>query len=150
MKVPLPLLLPLPLIPSTDDSAHSGDIFALATTPTQIITGSSSPDLKIYSTTDFIQEQVLKSAHPSGCHHIAIARNFQTFVSVGFQGDAKIFTFVDGVWKHAGEIAEAKKAGELWAVALESEGARLKEWPQRVGEAEVTRVEVALYIQRHP
>ncbi|KAK5937715.1 Ski complex subunit Rec14 [Knufia obscura] len=108
----------------TIDDAHTTDIFALAATPTQTITGSGSPDLKIHSTTstDFTQDQVLKNAHPLGCHHIAISRNHLTLVSVGFGGEAKIWKFSDGIWKPTGEIPAAKKAGELWAVALDSEG----------------------------
>ena len=43
-------------------------------------------------------------------------------MSVGFGGDAKIWVQKDGVWQQDGEIAAAKKAGELWAVCLSSEG----------------------------
>jgi len=43
-------------------------------------------------------------------------------VSVGFGGEAKIWKFSDGIWKPTGDIPAAKKAGELWAVTLDSEG----------------------------
>lgn len=105
-------------------TAHSADIFTLVCTPTQIISGSGSPDIKIHSTTDpsFILAQVLESAHPLGTHHIAISRNFHTLVSVGFGGEAKIWCFIDGIWKNVGVIPAVKKAGELWAIALDEEG----------------------------
>jgi len=45
-----------------------------------------------------------------------------TLVSVGFGGDAKIWKFSDGIWKSNGDISAAKKAGELWAVALDADG----------------------------
>lgn len=41
---------------------------------------------------------------------------------MGFGGEAKIWNFIDGIWKGVGEIPAAKKAGELWAVALDKEG----------------------------
>lgn len=108
----------------TIDEAHSTDIFALTATPTQIITGSGSADLKVHSTADadFSQEQVLKNAHPLGTHHITISSDHKTLVSVGFGGEAKIWRFIDGIWKSVGDIPAAKKAGELWAVALSSSG----------------------------
>lgn len=43
-------------------------------------------------------------------------------MSVGFGGEAKIWRFTDGIWKGVGVIPAAKKAGELWAVALDGEG----------------------------
>ena len=43
-------------------------------------------------------------------------------MSVGFAGEAKIWKFSDGIWKPTGEIPAAKKAGELWAITLDSEG----------------------------
>lgn len=118
----------------TIDEAHSADIFALATSPTSIITGSGHPDIKIHDTSDssFPQTQVLKNVHPLGCHHLAISRNFTTLVSVGFSSDVKIWKLIDGTWKPAGSIdlttsetgakKSRSKAGELWAPALDSEG----------------------------
>ncbi|KAJ9656828.1 Ski complex subunit Rec14 [Neophaeococcomyces mojaviensis] len=104
--------------------AHTTDIFTLAATPTQIISGSGSPDIKVHSTTtpDFEISQVLKSAHPLGTHHLSLSANHTTLVSVGFSGETKIWRFVDGIWKAAGEIPAAKKAGEFWAPALSSDG----------------------------
>ena len=44
-------------------------------------------------------------------------------MSVGFGGEAKIWTCTNGEWKDDGEIKEvAKKAGELWAVVLSLDG----------------------------
>lgn len=80
--------------------------------------------MKIHSTTttDFVQDQVLKNAHPLGTHHIAISRNHTTLVSVGFGGEARIWRYASGMWNEVGDIPAAKKAGELWAVALDSAG----------------------------
>lgn len=65
---------------------------------------------------------MLKDAHPLGTHHVTTSRNHSTLVSVGFGGEARIWRFSDGIWKGIGEIPAAKKAGELWAVALDTEG----------------------------
>lgn len=43
-------------------------------------------------------------------------------MSVGFGGEAKIWRFIDGIWKQVGGMPAVKKAGELWAVALDTEG----------------------------
>ncbi|KAK5091447.1 Ski complex subunit Rec14 [Lithohypha guttulata] len=108
----------------TIDDAHQTDIFAITATSAQIITGSGSPDLKVHSTvqSDFPQEQVLKDAHPLGTHHVTVSADHSTLVSVGFGGEAKVWRFSDGIWKSAGDLPSAKKAGELWAVALDTEG----------------------------
>lgn len=108
----------------TIDNAHDADIFALAATPTSIISASGSSSIKIYSTLsdEFPIAQVLKDAHPLGVHHLTISRNYQTLVSVGFEGSAKIWRYTSGAWSEAGEIQAAKKAGELWAVCLDTEG----------------------------
>lgn len=43
-------------------------------------------------------------------------------MSVGFGGEAKVWRFIDGIWKNVGVIPAEKKAGELWAIALDEEG----------------------------
>jgi len=108
----------------TIDDAHRIDIYSLAVTPTQIISASGESSLKIHSTKedDFPIAQVLKNAHKLGCHHVATSRDGRRAVSIGFGGEAKIWRYDEGMWKDDGEIAEALKAGELWAVVLSAEG----------------------------
>lgn len=110
----------------TIDDAHRIDIYALAVTPTQIISGSGESSLKIHSTTDadFPLVQVLKNAHKLGCHHVVTSLDGRRAASVGFGGEAKIWKSDDeGKWAADGEIVEAtRKAGELWVVCLSAEG----------------------------
>jgi superkiller protein 8 len=108
----------------TIDDAHRIDIYSLAVTPTQIISASGESSLKIHSTKelDFPIAQVLKNVHKLGCHHVVTSLDGRRAASVGFGGEAKIWRFEEGMWKEDGEIAEAAKAGELWAVTLSAEG----------------------------
>jgi superkiller protein 8 len=108
----------------TIDDAHRIDIYSLAVTPTQIISASGESSLKVYSTKepDFPIAQVLKSAHKLGCHHVVTSIDGRRAASVGFGGEAKIWLYDEGMWKEDGEIVEAPKAGELWAVTLSAEG----------------------------
>ena len=116
---------------------HATDIFALAVSPSQILTGSGEPSIKIHSTTadDFAIAQVLKDVHKLGCHHIAIDEKGTRAVSVGFGGEVRVWKFDEGIWKDDGEVhnkgssketaASKKKAGEVWAVALSLDGQHL-------------------------
>ena len=109
----------------TIDSAHRIDIYALAVTPTQIISASGESSLKIHSTNtpDFPIAQVLKNAHKLGCHHVVTSIDGHRAASVGFGGEAKIWRYDEGMWKEDGEIVETpRKVGELWAVCLSAEG----------------------------
>ena len=109
----------------TNATAHATDIYALAATRTQIISGSGESAIKIYSTTsdDYPLQQVLEKAHRLGCHHIATDEAGDRAVSVGFGGEVKIWSCTNGTWKEDGEIKEpSKKAGELWAVVLSLDG----------------------------
>lgn len=118
-------------------TAHPIDIYTLAVTRDQIISASGVSTLKIHSTTtpDFAIAQVLKDAHPLGCHHLATSHDGMKLVSVGFGGEAKVWKFVDGMWVGEGELeglaeggGAGKKSrkklnvGEMWAVALSEEG----------------------------
>ena len=107
--------------------AHATDIFALAVTTSQILTGSGETSIKIYSTTeeDFPVAQVLDDAHKLGCHHIVTDRGSgSTAVSVGFGGEVKVWKFDGGKWVPNGEVAVGprKKARETWAVCLSADG----------------------------
>lgn len=108
----------------TDVSAHSTDIFALAVTTTQILSGSGESSLKVYSTTedDFPIAQVLKDAHKLGCHHIVTDQAGARAVSVGFGGEVKVWKYEDGIWKDDGDIDAPRKAGEVWAACLSLDG----------------------------
>lgn len=108
----------------TIDDAHRVDIYSLAVTSTQILSASGESSLKIYSTKerDFPIAQVLKNAHKLGCHHIVTSFDGRRAASVGFGGETKIWHYEEGMWKEDGEIAEARQAGELWALTLSAEG----------------------------
>ena len=106
--------------------AHATDIFALAVTPTQLISGSGSSSIKICSTADpeFPLVQEFKGAHKLGCHHLATSRSGRVLASAGFGGELKVWTLNEenGQWELRGEIKEGNKAGEVWAIALDTEG----------------------------
>ncbi|KAL2430438.1 Meiotic recombination protein rec14 [Exophiala dermatitidis] len=110
------------------EEAHATDIFALAATPPQILSGSGESSIKVYSTTDdnFPIVQVLKDAHKLGCHHIVTDQTGTKAASAGFEGKVKLWRYEEGIWKEDGEIVSGdgapKKAGEIWAVALSQDG----------------------------
>lgn len=108
----------------TIDDAHLTDIFSLAVTPTQILSASGASSIKIYSTTSpsFDLAQTLSGAHKLGCHHIATSRNGLVAASAGFGGEVKIWKIEDGQWSEAGNIEDANKAGEVWAIVLSENG----------------------------
>ncbi|KAI9790863.1 MAG: superkiller [Piccolia ochrophora] len=112
----------------TIDSAHISDIFCLAVTPTQILSGGSASTVKIHSTreADFPEVQILQGAHKLGCHHLATSQDGKRAASVGFDGEVTVWTSAragqEGVWLEECKIVDAKKAGELWAVALSEDG----------------------------
>lgn len=94
--------------------AHKADIFALAATPTQIISGSGSSDLHIHNITfspddnvPYPLTQTLSDAHKLGTHHICVSRNGSTFTSVGFGGDVKLWTRQADEWVAKGRIVGA-------------------------------------------
>jgi superkiller protein 8 len=81
--------------------------------------------LKIYSTTtdDYPLHQTLDNVHRLGCHHIIVDGSGTRAVSIGFGGEAKIWSCTEGQWKLHREIeGVGKKAGELWAVCLSLDG----------------------------
>ncbi|OAL36915.1 hypothetical protein AYO20_03684 [Fonsecaea nubica] len=109
------------------DEAHTTDIFALAVTQTQILTGSGENSIKIYSATEegFPIAQILSDAHKVGCHHISTDRSTGTrAVSVGFGGEVRIWKYEEGKWQDDGafDVGSKKKTGEIWAVSLSSDG----------------------------
>ncbi|KAI9829750.1 MAG: hypothetical protein M1819_005987 [Sarea resinae] len=112
----------------TIDNAHITDVFTLAVTPTQIISGSGSSSLKVHSTTepDYPLVQSLEGAHKLGCHHVVTSKDGNKAASVGFGGEAKVWR-IDGEgsdrkWVEEGKIIVGNKAGELWAIALSEDG----------------------------
>ncbi|KAL8894069.1 MAG: hypothetical protein Q9192_004644 [Flavoplaca navasiana] len=108
----------------TIDNAHITDIFSLAVTPHQTISGSGSSDIKIYSTSepDFPLAQTLDAAHKLGVHHLAASKDGLHFASTGFAGDVKLWRSEEGHWTKEGDIVDGNKAGEIWAIALSAEG----------------------------
>lgn len=122
----------------TVDNAHITDIFSLAATSTSLLSASGSSTLHVHSTKDqsFPLAQSLSNAHKLGCHHIAVSRNGKVAASAGFGGEVKIWKQADtgsGDWEAYGELdttggangSSAKKAGEVWAIALSEDGAYL-------------------------
>ncbi|KAF2846279.1 WD40 repeat-like protein [Plenodomus tracheiphilus IPT5] len=111
----------------TVDAAHpkASDVFALAPTPTQLLSASGSSTINIYDTTqpEFPVVQTLEKAHPLGIHHLVTAREAKRAASAGFEGKVKIWTQdEEGVWSLDGEIVDQNKPGEIWAIALSADG----------------------------
>jgi superkiller protein 8 len=94
-------------------------------TPTQLLCASGASSIKIYSTADptIPLAQTLNSAHKLGCHHIATSRNGRRAASVGFGGEAKIWSISkSGEWVEEGKVIDGNTAGEIWAIALSDDG----------------------------
>jgi superkiller protein 8 len=94
-------------------------------TPTQLLSASGASSIKIFSTTDptIPLVQTLSSAHKLGCHHIVTSRNGRKAASVGFGGEAKIWSVSEsGEWVEEGKIVDGNMAGEVWAIALSEDG----------------------------
>ncbi|KAH7635678.1 WD40-repeat-containing domain protein, partial [Sordaria sp. MPI-SDFR-AT-0083] len=125
----------------TGDNAHPTEIFALAPTPTTLISASGSSHILIHSTTTsptFPLVQTLSNAHRLGCHHVTTARGLgslgNTFVSVGFGGETKVWrrnnnpssseTSESDKWSLYWTLptpANKKEKGDVWAVALSAD-----------------------------
>jgi superkiller protein 8 len=76
---------------------------------------------------DTTPQQTIAGAHKLGCHHLAVAANGRIAASAGFGGEVKIWRLAEddsaeGEWKAAGRIADADKAGEMWAIAVTGDG----------------------------
>ncbi|KAG9951665.1 WD40 repeat-like protein, partial [Aureobasidium melanogenum] len=116
----------------TIPDASPADIYSVATTSSQLITASGSSSLHVYSTAPTNDEnnpyplvQTLQDAHKLGAHHIAVSANGKTAASAGFGGELKVWSIDDesSQWALKGSItAQAKNAGEIWAVALSEDG----------------------------
>lgn len=79
-------------------------------TPTQILSSSGAATLKIHSAVeaDFPEAQCLEKVHKIGCHHIVTNRDGGVkAASVGFGGEAKLWSFQDGVWTEDSKIISA-------------------------------------------
>ncbi|KGQ02136.1 ribosomal protein L32 [Paracoccidioides lutzii Pb01] len=139
-------------------AAHPVEIFSLAVTPSQVISCSGASSLKVHSTTptptgtgtetDFPIAQSIEAAHKIGCHHLATSADGTRFVSVGFGGEVKLWSFVDGMWVEEGGVKESKKVSEIWAVALSAHGeylagttldGRIKVWHIQKDDVELIR-----------
>ncbi|MCJ1311697.1 superkiller [Agyrium rufum] len=125
----------------TIDNAHVTDIFALATTSSQILSASGASSIRISSTTesDYPLQQTLEDAHRLGCHHLVASRNGKRAASVGFDGEVKIWQANEqGKWEQERNVVGAdllhsptpvpqldrygNAAGESWAIALSEDG----------------------------
>lgn len=113
----------------TVDNAHpnASDIFAVAPTPTQLLSASGSSSINIYDTTqpDFPLVQTLSKAHALGIHHLVTAKesSARRAASAGFEGAVKIWSQgEDGQWALDGEIKDQNKPGSIWAIALSADG----------------------------
>lgn len=88
--------------------AHPSDIFALAPTPTSLLSASGSSSIQIHSTTspEFPLVQTLEGVHQLGIHHLATAKDARRAASAGFEGKVKIWSEgEDGQWAADGEIS---------------------------------------------
>lgn len=117
----------------------------MSTTDSQILSASGSSSIRIHSTTelDFPLVQTLEKVHKLGCHHLATSRNGLVAASAGFGGEVKIWTVQDGQWSESRKIvggisfilmvqpsgpqsahssADGNQAGEIWAIALSTDG----------------------------
>ncbi|CAK4011467.1 Meiotic recombination rec14 [Lecanosticta acicola] len=121
----------------TIPDAHPTDIFALATTPSHLLTASGSSSIRIYSTkgqtihadsaddeNPYPLAQTLEKVHRLGCHHLCASLDGKIAASAGFSGEIKIWECSEeGQWQEKGEIrALDKKPGEHWALALNEDG----------------------------
>ena len=90
-------------------SAHVADIFSLAVAQDQILSGSGSSSIKIYSTAnpEFSLAQTLETAHPLGCHHLTVSKNGQVAASAGFGGEVKIWDSQGGLWVEQASLVGA-------------------------------------------
>ena len=90
-------------------SAHATDIFSLAVAQDQILSGSGSSSIKIYSTTNpgFPLSRTLEKAHALGCHHLAVSKNGQVAASAGFGGEVKIWDSQGEVWVEKASLVGA-------------------------------------------
>jgi superkiller protein 8 len=97
--------------------AHPTDIFSLAAVPNAIISASGSSSLRIHATNtpEFELIQTLENAHSLGCHHLAASADGKRFVSVGFEGEVKVWGMEggsEGPWREEGKVV-GKKPCEL-------------------------------------
>ena len=122
----------------TLDDAHPTDIYSLAATPYQLLSVSGSSTILVHNTTtpEFLVAQEIRGAHKLGIHHITVSRDSRWAASAGFGGECKIWRNTTNLkpgeapneelgnaqWELAGKIEKGMKAGELWAVALSSDG----------------------------
>jgi superkiller protein 8 len=109
------------------DQVHPTDIFALAPTPTSILSASGSSDILVHSTQDaaFPLQQTLSNAHKLGCHHLTASANGKVAASAGFGGEIKVWSCDSegsGEWSETGKLPIEKSAGEAWAISLDAEG----------------------------
>ncbi|KAB8075057.1 WD domain protein [Aspergillus leporis] len=104
---------------------HPTDIFSLAVTDKQILSASGGSVIMVHSTTDpdFPLAQSIDGAHKVGCHHVVTNGNGSKAVSVGFDGEIKVWSCHNGTWSE--DVASpAGSAGstDAWAVALSEDG----------------------------
>jgi superkiller protein 8 len=76
------------------------DIFTLAVTDKQILSGGGDPAIKVHSTTgpEFPLVQSIDNAHDIGCHHLVTDGTGTRAASAGFDGKLKIWSCQDGYW----------------------------------------------------
>lgn len=92
--------------------------------------------------------QTLEKAHNLGCHHLVASRDGLVAASIGFGGEAIIWSLKDGKWVEDGRVIgtlqlflffgswtskisievlislhiDGNQAGEIWAIALSADG----------------------------
>ena len=113
----------------TVDAAHpnASDVFAVASTSTQLLSASGSSSINVYDTTkpDFPVIQTLDKAHSLGIHHLVTAKEDKArrAASAGFEGKVKIWTQTEeGEWAEDGEITGECTCTLMATSALPTEG----------------------------
>ncbi|KAI4212547.1 MAG: hypothetical protein LQ351_004799 [Letrouitia transgressa] len=108
----------------TIDNAHETDIFSIAVTPKQIVSASGASYLIFHSTAEpeHPVAQTLDGAHGLGCHHLAASENGEVIASAGFSGEVLLWKHDNDRWTEMGKILDGNKTGEIWAIALSSDG----------------------------
>jgi len=104
------------------EDAHLADIFALAVTPTYIITASGDSSIKLWNTISPDHKLVhqFPVAHRLGAHHVVVSQEGQIAASAGFAGEIIIWDLNKLTRLH--EISPSKDPGGIWALALSRQG----------------------------
>lgn len=114
----------------THSKAHPTDIFSLAVTSGTLLSASGSSHILSHSlsnddTNPYPLLQSLPPHHALGTHHIIASTDGNVAVSVGFAGEVHIWRFTNNdppTWTHSSRLVDGTGPGEVWALAISSDG----------------------------